>query len=474
MTTALVVDDEPAICQCFETLLETLNCDVHVAASAEDGLQLAEQQSFDVIILDVRLPGMDGLTALEKLKAITDAPIIIMTAHGDLSTAVAAVENGAFEYLPKPFELDQVTDVLVRAIQDAATRAKPLPEEPHDGRDKPELVGGSLAMQHLFRQTAMAAQHNAPVLITGESGTGKELVARAIHRYSSRSQNALVPVNLASLSDGLMERELFGHTAGAFTGADQDRPGVIAQANGGTLFLDEIGETPKHFQVKLLRTMETGEFQPVGAPTVSHSDFRIIAATNVSLDSLRSSEHFRQDFFFRLATIHIRVPPLRERLSDVPELAAHFLTQHCGDSSRRFADDAIAFLQQQDYPGNVRELRNAVVRAASESTERVIGLSAVMAAIDATLHSAATAPASADSTAGKTPEFRSSVQAWAKHALSSKAPAPLQNTIEIVEGEFIRAALELTRGNRSEASRMLGIHRETLRDKLQKLDDETE
>lgn len=465
MTTALVIDDEPAICRCFESLLHEIGCDVRVAASAEEGLDLAKETTFDVIALDVRLPGMDGLEALSRFRQFTQAPIIVMTAHGILSTAVSAVQEGAFEYLPKPFDLDHVSQVLQRAIAESAHEAAAPKDSTTSSAVGGEMVGSSLAMQHLFRQVAMAALHDAPVLITGESGTGKELVAQAIHRHSQRQDKPLVAVHLASLSEGLLERELFGHAAGAFTGAEQSQAGMIAQADGSTLFLDEIGEAPKNFQTKLLRTLESGEFYPVGASTAQTSDFRLISATNVPLDVLRSAEHFRQDFFFRLATIQIRVPPLREHPEDIPELVAHFLQQHSGDSSRQFTPASLELLEQHTYPGNIRELRNTVVRAAAESTERSIGPDAVRAALEAAggQTNSSDLPAADD-------RLRRAAEHWARQAVSDDVPTPLQTASDIVERELIAAAMQQTNGNRSAAAQLLGIHRETLRDKLLKHD----
>ncbi|MEZ6132800.1 MAG: sigma-54 dependent transcriptional regulator [Planctomycetaceae bacterium] len=467
MTTALVIDDEPAICQCFESLLNEIHCDVHVAASAEEGLVLAEALSFDVIVLDVRLPGMDGLAALARFRELTSAPIIIMTAHGNLSTAVSAVHDGAFDYLPKPFDLGHVTQVLQRAITESAERASTAPKSKATTATPGEMAGSSLAMQHLFRQIAMAAQHDAPVLITGESGTGKELVAQAIHHHSLRKKKPLVAVHLASLSEGLLERELFGHAAGAFTGAERSQAGMIAQADGSTLFLDEIGDAPRSFQTRLLRAIESGEFYPVGSAAAQRSDFRLISATNVPLEVLRSAEHFRQDFFFRLATIQIRVPPLREHLDDVPELAAHFLRQHSPGSSRQLTAEAIQLLQQQRYPGNIRELRNLVIRSAAESPERSIDV----ATIRATLASAVVTEQS--SSPGSTPpdqKLTDAAQEWARDALRHHQSAPLQAASDIVERELILAAMQQTGGNRSAAAQLLGIHRETLREKLSKHD----
>lgn len=457
MTRALVVDDEPSICQCFETLFAELDCDVTAAASAEVGLDLIDRGSFDVIVMDVRLPGMDGLTALSQIRDRTDVPVIVMTAHGSLSTAVSAVRAGAFEYLPKPIDLDHVTGVLRRAIAESTARPQ-APIETDSAARSEELVGDSLVMQHLFRRVALAAQHDAPVLITGESGTGKEMVARAIHHHSQRADSAIVPVHLASLSESLLERELYGHTAGAFTGAQSSQTGVIAQADGGTLFLDEIGETPLAVQVKLLRTIETQEYYPVGSATGRRSDFRLIAATNRPADYLQNSDQFRTDFFYRLATIQIDVPPLRQHREDIPALANHFLHQCSDGVSRTFSEDAIQELMRRPYPGNVRELRNVVVSAATETTERVIGPEALTSAVTSVNEERTEASADA--------ELRRSARRWAEHALTSQIDAPLPSAAEIVESELISAAMEHAGGKRSAAAQLLGIHRETLRERL--------
>ncbi|MEZ6063028.1 MAG: sigma-54 dependent transcriptional regulator [Planctomycetaceae bacterium] len=460
MNSVLVVDDEPAICHCFQELLSELDCSATIAASAEEGLRLARQNDFDVVVLDIRLPKMDGLTAMSEFREISSAPVVVMTAHGSLSTAVTAVQEGAFDYLPKPFDLDQVVLVLKRALAESAAQLEPNHCPGGSPAAAEELIGDSLPMQQLFRQIAMAAQHDAPVLITGESGVGKELVARALHKHSQRKNEPLVAVHLASLSGALLERELFGHTAGAFTGADKPQAGVIAEANGGTLFLDEIGEAPKSVQVKLLRTMESGEFYPVGSSSPLKSDFRLVAATNVPIDILRSTEHFRPDLYYRLAAIQIRVPPLRERIDDVPLLADRFLQQYSPGTNRKFTNSALNRLQRKRYPGNVRELRNTVIRAATASNEIVIDATAIEESV----------PHSEVDAACEVEELRRAAQKWARQAMSSETPGTLLKVSEIIETEVIAAAMKQTGGNRSAAAQLLGIHRETLREKLSKYD----
>ena len=459
MTHALVIDDEPAICQCFQTLFAELCTKVTIAPSAEDGLKLLKQQQFDVVVLDVRLPGMYGAVALPLFRELTDAPIIVMTAHGTLSTAVSVIHDGAFEYLPKPFELEHVSRVLQRAIaQSAARRAGG--GVPATGKAGPtDIVGDSIPMQQLFRQIALAAQHDAPVLITGESGTGKELVARAIHRHSRRRLRQIVPVHLASLNESLMERELFGHSSGAFTGATDAQNGLIFRADGGTLFLDEIGETPVTVQVKLLRTIETGEFYRVGSATTESSDFRLVAATNRSLDYLRSSDTFRADFFYRLATIHIHVPSLSERAEDIPRLAEHFLAMASPNQTRSFSDAALKALCERNYPGNVRELSNVVIRAANESHESEIGLDCLPSCESLILD-----------TADPDDHLRTALRKWSAAALTSEQPDLLATAQKLLESELIQSTLKHVNGNRSAAAQRLGIHRETLREKLTKND----
>ncbi len=464
MPHALVVDDEPAICRCFETLLSELDCDVTVTASAEEALELAQSRPFSVIVLDIRLPGMDGLTALSRFRTQTSAPVVLITAHGNLSTAVTAVEQGAFDYLPKPFELDQVLQVLRRAIAESSRRTDADSEEQDSRRPAETLIGASRSMQYLFRRIAMAARHDAPVLITGESGTGKELVAAAIHQNSRRAGQALVPVHLASLSESLLERELYGHAAGAFTGAQQAQRGLIAQADRGTLFLDEVGETPLSVQVKLLRAIESREYYPVGSADRHSSDFRLISATSRTAGHLQNPRHFRPDFFYRLAAIRIHVPPLREHRDDIPALTRHFLRQ-CGQPDRSFSDDALNDLMQRSWPGNVRELRNLVIRVAAESSEQVIGTDALPPEEE----SAPGPDSPAQQTKGS-PEahLKAAACQWAEHAFQSGIDGVLQAASRIVTEELIEAAMKRAGGNRSRAAELLGIHRETLRDRLTK------
>src|SRR6516225_12120348 len=323
MSHILIVDDEEAVCWALKKALGKLAHQVAVASSAEEAFRLVARQLPDAIILDVRLPGLDGLSALAQLQMLSkDAPIIVVTAFGNLSTAVRAVEGGAFDYLAKPFDLDQALDTVARALRRRTLQQTPTEPAHAENFEPPEeMVGASPAMQTVFKRIALVAARDACVLITGESGTGKELVARAVHRYSSRRDRPFLPVHIAALNPGLVESELFGHVKGAFTGAAQARPGLLALADGGTVFLDELADIPLPVQVKLLRVLEHAEILPVGGQQAQPLNVRILAATHQDLERRIADGHFRHDLFFRLNVFQIALPPLRERLDDLEPLA---------------------------------------------------------------------------------------------------------------------------------------------------------
>ncbi|MBX7106306.1 MAG: sigma-54 dependent transcriptional regulator, partial [Gemmataceae bacterium] len=340
---AVIVDDEEAVCWSLARALRTEGFDAEIASSAEAGLKLISAQTPDVVFLDVRLPGIDGITALARLReSHPGLPVVVMTAYGDLATAVGAVQGGAFDYLTKPFDLGRAIQLAGLARQRPGKRANPTPDaSPADD----EMVGDSPVMQQVFRSIALAAAEPVCVLVTGESGTGKELVARALHRHSRRSAGPFLPVHAAALSPSLVESELFGHARGAFTGADAARTGLLALAHGGTIFLDEVAEIPPSVQVKLLRALESGEVLPVGADTPTRHDFRIIAATNRDLARLVDEGKFREDLLFRLNVFRIHLPPLRDRIDDIPTLVAYFLRRFAPDSPTVPAE-TIRHLQQ--------------------------------------------------------------------------------------------------------------------------------
>jgi two-component system nitrogen regulation response regulator GlnG len=465
MSRILVVDDEASICWAFRESLGDEGHHVEVAASVEEGLKIAAGGPLDAVVLDVRLPGVDGLTAMGAFRErIGAAPIIVITAFGNLETVVRAMEGGAFDYLVKPFDLDQATTVVTRALQARGARGAangPAPVDP-----EPEaLIGSSPAMQDLFKKIALVALADVPVLITGESGTGKELVARAIHRHSPRRAGPFVPVSLAALSPTLVERELFGHLKGSFTGANQDRPGLLELAAGGTLLLDELGDIPPDLQVKLLRVIEHRAFTPVGDTRPRPTDIRVLAATNRPLGELMAAGRFREDLFFRLSVFPIHLPPLRDRRDDIPALAAHFLRQvrlpdvADGGLTSTFIDA----LRARPWIGNVRELRNAVEHAAIVARGRTLGpehLPPVGGSVDSSPPSTGT-------------DFGAWLADWARRQIinppaSSDDSSLYERFLELAEPPVLEAVLEHCRHNRAAAAEVLGIHRATLRQKLRK------
>ena len=462
MSHILIVDDEPAICWGFRRLLSDEGHQVSIAASAEEGLRSAAARTPDAILLDVRLPGMDGLSAVEHFRSTCgDVPIIVMTAFGSLETAVRAVSSGVMEYLPKPFELEEAAS-LIRRVVAPPSEAAVEPEVTPAGGALDTIIGSSRGMQEVFKQIALAAGSDVPVLITGESGTGKELVARAIHRHSRRGAGPLLPVSLAALSPAVVESELFGHVRGAFTGAETDRAGVFELAGRGTVFLDEIGDVPPAVQVKLLRTLERKEVQRVGDARLQAVDFRVIAATHRNLQALIAEGTFREDLFYRLSVFQISLPPLRERRDDIPLLARHFLSlSQQTDAPRSFHPDALHELLQRPWRGNVRELRNAVEHAAIVTRGREIGPEAFPAPLGGPR-----APGSVDD------ELRTVTRSWAQSAVvqaSTVGTAPLyERLLEVVEPELLREVLDACGGNRAAAAERLGMHRATLRQKLRR------
>jgi len=466
-----VVDDEPSICWGIKELGESMGHEVETFSSVEKTLQ-STTRSVDLAIVDVRLPGMTGLDGIahlrEKWKKL---PIIVMTAYGNLSTAVTAIKNGAFEYVLKPFDLDLVQTTIERALELNQTPTRDSQtSEGQSGINNAtssapdSIVGNSQPMQKVFRQIALASDSTAAVLLHGESGTGKELVARAIHKNSDRCESPFVAVNLASLSSALAESELFGHAQGAFTGADQARSGLLTRANGGTLFLDEVADIPVALQIKLLRALELKEFQAVGSTETLTSDFRIVSASHRHLRSLVKSGEFRHDLFYRLSAFEIEIPSLRQRSEDIAELAAAFLAQSTRNSPPpTIAPETLVELQNRTWPGNVRELRNAIEHAAIVSRGQTIypehlPNSELTQIFD-----------SGEASDGLCEQLESLVKKWTElqyreHPEHSELHEKL---VEEVERPLLFAVLEKCNHNFSLASRQLGMHRTTLKKKAE-------
>ena len=467
MSHVLIVDDEPAICWAFRESLADDGHSVETVGNAEEALGSIERQTPDVVVLDVRLPGQDGLSLLSQLRdRIRTTPVIIMTAFGSLDTAVAAIDGGAFDYLPKPFDLDQAVAVIGRALSVQADNDCKAPQEPasETSPEQTTMVGSSPAMQEVFRKIALVADSDVSVLITGESGTGKELVAEAIHRHGRRGQKPFVPVCVPTLSTGVLESELFGHVQGAFTGADRDRSGLLDLADGGTAFFDEIGDVPIGLQVKLLRAMERQELTPVGGTSSHRVGFRLIAATNQDLSTLVAAGGFREDLYYRLNVFRLHLPPLRERREDVPLLARHFLSrlgpqQHADFGPPTLTDEAVEELTRRDWPGNVRELRNAVEHASVIARGQTITADCL--------------PSPAPVSSSAPSSLEAAVQEWVRLRLDAALDEDRDGSIyeELLsrcEPVLFQQALEHAQQNRSAAARLLGIHRETLRQKLRR------
>jgi two-component system nitrogen regulation response regulator GlnG len=463
MAHLLVVDDEPSICWGLSKLARDMGHSVAAAATAEQGLELARASRPDAIVLDVRLPGMDGLAAMERFRGVLGTvPIIIVTAYGDLSTAVKAVRNGAFEYLVKPFELKAAQRAIRRALEQAA--AAPSAAPPAHSPSGEQLVGSTPVMQEVFKRIAVVAPSTACVHVHGESGTGKEVVARAIHRYSRRAAGPFVSVNVASLSPTVIESELFGHVRGAFTGADQPRKGLLEQAHGGTIFFDEVADIPLALQVKLLRVLEYGEFQPVGSDQTLKSDFRVISATHRDLAGRVGEGSFRHDLYFRLVTFEIELPPLRDRRPDIGPLAEYFLdllAARDGRARPALSPEVLAELECRPWFGNVRELRNAVEHA-------------MILARGGTIlpeHLPQPAPPVAPGVGDESSALASLIGQWAHRQLADDAESTdlYERFLKLVEPPLLEAVLGQSRGQCAAAARRLGLHRTTLRKRLDDL-----
>ncbi|MCO8122828.1 sigma-54 dependent transcriptional regulator [Stieleria sp. TO1_6] len=463
MTTSaliLVVDDEPSICWAFERMLTAEGHRVVTASSAEEGLQKAEQEQPAMIVLDVRLPQEDGITALPKFLAATNnAPVVVITAFGDLETAVAAVKNGATDYLTKPFKLEDALRTCRLALQKSQSRTHPVATGPMNVDDT-VLVGTSPAMQLVFRQIALVADSDLSVLITGDTGTGKELVAAAIHRHSRRSERTYIPIAPVTLNPDLIESELFGHVAGAFTGASEDRVGLFERAEGGTVLLDEIGDLPLAAQVKLLRVLEQGQYFRVGDVRPRTADVRVLAATNCDLHASVGSGNFREDLFHRLTGVQIHLPPLRERTDDIAPLCRHFLTaMNYPSVETAINDELLAQLEQRPWHGNVRELKNAVEHAAVLARGRSLGIDD----FPASKPGRDTKPDSPNRS------LETVVRNWTLHTIENQTtnhPPLHAEFLAATEPALLRVVLEHTAGNRAKAAELLGIHRGTLRDRL--------
>ncbi|MEJ2622051.1 MAG: nitrogen regulation protein NR(I) [Candidatus Thiodiazotropha sp.] len=455
-----VIDDDRSIRWVLEKTLEKAEMEVTSFESADSVLSSLDKGQPDVVVSDIRMPGMDGLELLELLHArYPSLPVIIMTAHSDLDSAVSAYHGGAFEYLPKPFDVDDAVQQIRRACRQQLTvEEKPKIDSADGGK---EIIGEAPAMQEVFRAIGRLARSNITVLINGESGTGKELVAHALHRHSRRAEGPFIALNMAAIPKDLMESELFGHERGAFTGAQTRRVGRFEQADTGTLFLDEIGDMPAELQTRLLRVLADGEFYRVGGHEPVKVDVRIIAATHQHLEGLVKEGAFREDLFHRLNVIRIHLPSLRQRREDIPLLLNHFLKTAAEELAVDFKvllAETESYLSQLDWPGNVRQLENT----ARWLTVMASGQEIHIDDLPTELKESDTSTAPQD-------DWRQLLRGWVKRRLQEGCEGILNEAEPDFETVMIETALEHTAGKRQDAARLLGWGRNTLTRKIKEL-----
>ncbi len=452
-----VVDDDRSIRWVFEKALTREGIPFETFSLAQDAIDALKQGAPQVLVSDIRMPGTSGLELLQTVKAQFPAlPVIVMTAYSDLESAVSAFQGGAFEYLPKPFDVDQAVDLIRRAIDESA-REEAFEEAP---TASPDILGQAPSMQEVFRAIGRLSQSNATVLITGESGSGKELVARALHRHSQRAARPFIAINTAAMPKDLLESELFGHERGAFTGAQAMRRGRFEQAEGGTLFLDEIGDMPPELQTRLLRVLSDGTFYRVGGHQPIRANVRVIAATHQDLESRVREGQFREDLYHRLNVIRLRLPSLRERREDIPLLARHFLarsSKELGVEAKRLSDAAMTYLNAQDFPGNVRQLENVCHWLTVMAPTQVIEVSDLPPELRE------------GPIAGGDSDWKAALGREADRMLARGESSIMDSLTQTFERTLISKALAHTAGRRIEAAGLLGIGRNTITRKIQEL-----
>ncbi|HEY3858568.1 MAG TPA: nitrogen regulation protein NR(I) [Gammaproteobacteria bacterium] len=451
-----VVDDDPALRWVMDKALTDAGHDVRLFASAEEARQALTTSAPAVLVSDVRLPGESGFELLQAARREhPKLPVIVVTAHADLESAVTAYQGGAFEYLPKPFDVDELAALVQRALQVQTGTQAATPEV-----DQDQLIGEAAAMQQVFRSIGRLTRSHMTALVTGESGTGKELVARALHRHSPRARQPFIALNTAAIPAELLESELFGHERGSFTGAAARRIGRFEQAHEGTLFLDEIGDMSQALQTRLLRVLAEGEFYRVGGHEAVKVDVRIIAATHQDLEARVEQGSFREDLFHRLNVVHVHMPALRERREDIPLLLEHFMdaaARELNVAAKRLTADALQALSERSWPGNVRELKNFCRRLMLMAPGRIVHKSDLAEVTES--------PRTARDESG---DWRRQLRNWADAQLA--AGKSVESAEVEVEWILLEAALARTGGKRQDAAKLLGWGRNTLTRKLKIID----
>jgi two-component system response regulator PilR (NtrC family) len=446
----LVVDDETSMQEFLQILLSRDGHETVTCGSATEALVALESDDWDLVISDVRMPGMSGLELLDQVRQLSpETTVILITAHGTTESAVEAMKHGAYDYLTKPCSVDEIRLVVGKALEkrDLSHENQRLRRQLREQSAIPTIVGKTLRMQEIFALVHQVAPTRANILITGESGTGKELIARAIHNLSDRKNAPFVAVNCGAIPENLLESELFGHVKGSFTGASANKPGLFEVANGGTIFLDEIGEMDLSLQVKVLRAIQHRTFQRVGGTTEIRVDVRIVCSTNRRLETEVREGRFREDLFYRLNVIEIQLPPLRERLEDLPQLVHHFaerFSQELGKDVREVDAEVLSVLEAHPFPGNVRELENIVERAVTLARTPRITVECL--------------PATVRRPAEPAPQAR-----------IPEAGVDLDGLLAAYESSLIREALQRTGGVKKRAAQLLGVTFRSLRYRLEKL-----
>lgn len=467
MNRVWIVDDDNSIRWVLEKALTQDGFEVESFASATMMLERLEYDEPEAIVSDIRMPEMDGMELLDRMQAShPDLPIIIMTAHSDLDSAVNAYQQGAFEYLPKPFDIDEAVNLTRRAVEHAKKRNGKLKAK--ELQPASEIIGEAPAMQEVFRAIGRLSRSSVSVLINGQSGTGKELVAHALHKHSPRKEQTFVALNMAAIPKDLIESELFGHEKGAFTGAAATRKGRFEQANGGTLFLDEIGDMPLDIQTRLLRVLADGQFYRVGGHEPVSVDVRIVAATHQNLESLVEQGKFREDLYHRLNVIRIHIPALRDRKEDIAQLCEHFLFKAAKElavDAKVLSKSAAEFLSQYTWPGNVRQLENTC----RWLTVMASGKEILMDDLPPELLSTTSSSKTVKETGGVGSDWVANFEAWVDKRLGEGESDIIKDAQAAFERALIDIALRHTRGHKQEAAKRIGWGRNTITRKMQEL-----
>ncbi len=452
----LIADDEEFILDILSEVFQEMSLDIEVARSGDEALKMIDEKRFDVVLTDLKMPGCDGLTVLRSVKELQpECEVIMMTGYGTIETAVEAMKLGAFHYITKPFKIDEVRYLVIKALEHSRIRKENinLRKQVRSKYSFDNIIGSSPAMMEVLSMVDKVADTDSTILILGESGTGKEMIARAIHYNSSRANHLLVPVNCGAIPEDLLESELFGHVKGAFTGAIAPRAGRFELANHGTIFLDEVGEMSPKLQVKLLRVLQEKEFEPVGSTKTIRVDVRVIAATNKDLEKEVQEGRFREDLYYRLNVIPIRIPPLRERKEDIPLLLNYFIGVYNEKKGRHIegvADEALEIMMEYSWPGNVRELENLV--------ERIVVIKGQGKILPDDLPEKMREESSKTFYVPQTNELNS----------ENPFPINLKEAVERLEVEMIKKALKMAGGNKEMAAGLLGIKRTTLIEKIKR------